>query len=66
VKPPIADKQAMEDVIKKIRDDQKANPSLVGMQMNGTAGLISVVNAMGGLPTRHFQTGNVEAAEVIS
>ncbi|MCK5255312.1 MAG: aldehyde ferredoxin oxidoreductase C-terminal domain-containing protein, partial [Deltaproteobacteria bacterium] len=62
----IADKQDMEDVIKKIRDDQKANPSLVGMQMNGTAGLISVVNAMGGLPTRNFQTGIFEAAEEIS
>ena len=66
IKTPIADKQAMEDVIKKIRDDQKENPSLVGMQMNGTAGLISVVNAMGGLPTRNFQTGIFEAAEEIS
>ena len=66
IKTPIADKQAMEDVIKKIRDDQKENPSLVGMQMNGTAGLISVVNAMGGLPTRNFQTGTFEAAEEIS
>jgi len=66
IKTPVADKQAMEDVIKKIRDDQKENPSLVGMQMNGTAGLISVVNAMGGLPTRNFQTGTFEAAEEIS
>lgn len=66
IKTPIADKQAMKDVIKKIRDDQNENPSLVGMQMNGTAGLISVVNAMGGLPTRNFQTGIFEAAEEIS
>ena len=66
IKTPIADKQAMEDVIKKIRDDQKENPSLVGMQMNGTAGLISVVNAMGGLPTKNYQTGTFEAAEEIS
>ena len=66
IKPPIADKQAMKDVIKKIRDDQNENPSLVGMQMNGTAGLISVVNAMGGLPTRNFQTGTFEEAEEIA
>jgi len=66
VKPPIANKQAFDEVIKKIRDDQKENPSVVGMQMNGTAGLISVVNAMGALPTRNFQTGTFEGAEDIA
>jgi aldehyde:ferredoxin oxidoreductase len=66
VKPPIANKQAFDEVIKKIRADQKENPSVVGMQMNGTAGLISVVNAMGALPTRNFQTGTFEGAEEIA
>jgi aldehyde:ferredoxin oxidoreductase len=66
VKPPIANKQAFDEVIKKIREDQKENPSVVGMQMNGTAGLISVVNAMGALPTRNFQTGTFEGAEDIA
>ena len=66
VKPPIADKAAFDEVIKKIRDDQKENPSVVGMQMNGTAGLISVVNAMGALPTRNFQTGTFDGAEDIA
>lgn len=66
VKPPIADKQAMEAAIKKIREEQDENPSVVGMQANGTAGLISVVNAMGALPTKNFQTGTFEAAEEIS
>ena len=66
IKAPIVDKQAMEEAIKKIRDDQNENPSVVGMQMNGTAGLISVVNAMGGLPTKNYQTGTFEAAEEIS
>jgi aldehyde:ferredoxin oxidoreductase len=66
VKAPIADKEAFDEVIKKIRDDQKENPSVVGMQMNGTAGLISVVNAMGALPTRNFQTGTFDGAEDIS
>ena len=66
IRAPIADKQAMEEAVKKIRDNQNENPSVVGMQMNGTAGLISVVNAMGGLPTRNFQTGTFEAAEEIS
>ena len=34
--------------------------------MNGTAGLISVIDAMGGLPTKNYQTGTFEAAEAIS
>ena len=66
VKPPIAKKEAFDDVIKKIREDQKENPSVAGMQMNGTAGLISVVNAMGALPTRNFQSGTFEGAEDIA
>ena len=66
IKTSIADKQAMDESVKKIRDNQNENPSVVSMQMNGTAGLISVVNAMGGLPTRNFQTGTFEAAEEIS
>ncbi len=66
VKPPIADKQAMEEAVKKIREDQKENPSVVGMQMNGTAGLISVIDAMGCLPTKNYQTGTFEAAEEIA
>jgi aldehyde:ferredoxin oxidoreductase len=66
IKPPIADKEAFDEAIKKIRDDQKENPGVVSMQMNGTAGLISVVNAMGGLPTRNFQTGTFEGAEEIA
>ena len=66
IKTPIADKQAMEEAVKKIRDNQNENPSVVGMQMNGTASMISIVNAMGGLPTRNFQTGTFEAAEEIT
>jgi len=65
-RPQIADKQAFDEAVKKVRADQEENPSLVGMQMNGTAGLISVVNAMGGLPTRNFQTGTFEAADEIA
>jgi len=66
VKTLIADKQAMEEAVKKIRDSQNENPSVAGMQMNGTAGMVSVVNAMGALPTRNFQTGTFEAAEEIA
>lgn len=63
---PIVDREAFKEAVKKIRDDQSENPSLVGMQMNGTAGLISVVNAMGGLPTKNFQTGTFEHADEIA
>jgi len=66
VKTPIADKQAFDDAVKKIREDQGENPSVMGMQMNGTAGLISVVNVMGALPTKNFQTGTFEAADDIA
>jgi aldehyde:ferredoxin oxidoreductase len=66
VKTPIADKQAMEEAVRKIRDNQNENPSIPGIQMNGTAGMVSVVNAMGGLPTKNFQTGTFEAAEEIA
>jgi len=66
IRPRIADKQAFDETVKKVRADQDENPSLVGMQMNGTAGLISVVNAMGGLPTRNFQRGTFELADEIA
>lgn len=66
VKTPIADRAAFDATIKQIRDDQNENPSIVGMQMNGTAGLVSVVNAMGALPTRNFQTGTFEGADDIA
>ncbi len=63
---PLVDKELFKEVIKKIRENQEENPSLIGMQMNGTAGLIGVVNAMGALPTRNFQSGTFEAADDIS
>lgn len=66
IKPSIADKQSLKEIIKQIRERQSENPGVVSMQINGTAGLISVVNAMGGLPTKNFQTGTFEAAEEIS
>jgi aldehyde:ferredoxin oxidoreductase len=63
---PIADKEAFAAVVKKFRENQNENPSVGGMQINGTAGMVSVVNAMGGLPTRNFQNGMFERAEEIS
>ena len=66
VEVPLADKEAFQAAVKKVREQQEENPSLVGMQMNGTAGLISVVNAMGALPTRNYQSGTFEFADDIS
>ncbi len=65
-KVPIADKEAFDATVEKIRADQDENPSVMGMQMNGTAGLVSVVNVMGGLPTKNFQSGTWEEAEEVS
>jgi len=66
IKTPVADKTALKEAILKVRDDQNNNPSLMGMQTSGTAGMVSIVNAMGGLPTKNFQQGTFEAAEDIS
>ncbi len=66
IKTPVADKTALKAAVQKVRDDQNNNPSLLGMQTNGTAGMVSIVNAMGGLPTKNFQQGTFEAAEEIS
>jgi aldehyde:ferredoxin oxidoreductase len=62
----IYDKQALEEAIKEVRARQSEDPGLMSIQMNGTAGLISVVNAMGGLPTKNYQAGTFEFAEDIS
>jgi aldehyde:ferredoxin oxidoreductase len=37
-----------------------------GLNTNGTAGLINVINAAGALPTNNFRTGTFEGAEKIS
>jgi aldehyde:ferredoxin oxidoreductase len=63
---PLVDKDVFKEVVKKVRQDQDENPSLIGMQMNGSAGLIGVVNSMGALPTRNFQAGTFEHADDIS
>lgn len=65
-KVPVADKKALDEAVRKIRENQDENPSVAGMQINGTAGLISVVNAMGGLPTRNFQSGTFDGADDIA
>ena len=66
IKSPIYDKQALKEIIKQIRESQSEDPGIISMQTNGTAGLVSVVNAMGGLPTKNFQAGTFESAEDIS
>ena len=63
VKVPVADKDAMDKISKKIREEQAENPSALGMNMNGSAGLVSPVNAMGALPTKNFQQGTFEGAD---
>jgi len=63
---PIADKKLFDEVVQQIREKQNEDMGVVGLQMNGTAGLVNVTNAMGILPTKNFQTGTWEAAEGIS
>ena len=65
-KPAVADKDAFKAIVKKIRESQEENPGIASMRMNGTAGLVSIVNAMGGLPTKNFQTGSFDDAEEIA
>ncbi|MCX5887303.1 MAG: aldehyde ferredoxin oxidoreductase family protein [Proteobacteria bacterium] len=62
----IADKQSFKEIVQKIRESQNENMGVASLQMNGTAGVVSVSNAMGILPTKNFQTGTWEAAEETS
>ena len=52
--------------IKKFQDEQAQSPGVYSVQTNGTAGMITVVNAMGGLPTKNFQMGTFVAADEIA
>ncbi len=61
-KTPIVDKDTVKKEIKLTRDHQKENPALIGMQMSGTAGMVAIIDGMGGLPTKNFQTGTFEGA----
>jgi len=62
----IADKQSFKEIVQKIRESQNENMGVASLQMNGTAGVVSISNAMGILPTKNFQTGTWEAAEETS
>jgi len=42
------------------------NPGMMAMRINGTAGMVNSLNALGALPTRNFQTAVFEKANAIS
>jgi aldehyde:ferredoxin oxidoreductase len=66
VKTPIVEEAALRETIKLVREDQEENPAIIGIKMSGTAGMITVTDAMGNLPTRNFQTGTFENAEAVA
>jgi len=60
----IADPQGFKEVSKawsKVLFDAKA-----GLRQFGTAALVGPINAVGGLPTRNYSTGNFEGADKIN
>jgi aldehyde:ferredoxin oxidoreductase len=61
---PVADPQAL----KALSGEMVAASQEVidGFRAEGTAGTVSFLNAVGGLPTRNFQLGHLENAEAIS
>ena len=65
-KPSYADKEKFTGAMRAYTDGIRANPlSGQALPALGTAVLINIVNSMGALPTRNFQSGTFAAAEQI-
>lgn len=67
VVPDAADKEIFKEKVKLFHKGILENP-LTGeaYPKYGTAGMVEITNALGGLPTRNFQTGRFEQADKIS
>lgn len=63
-RPDVADKDAIKNVAKWLRDNYEA--PLGTMQEMGTARAVAIVNSAGGLPTRNFLEGSFEGYETLT
>ncbi len=64
--PPLADPQAFKAARKAYIRALLAHPQTKTYETFGTAAMVNMCNAFGGLPTRNFSQGQFEAAERIS
>ncbi|NPA30996.1 MAG: aldehyde ferredoxin oxidoreductase, partial [Chloroflexi bacterium] len=64
--PPIADPAAFKEARKAYIRALLAHPQTKTYETFGTAAMVNMCNAFGGLPTRNFSQGQFEAAERIS
>ena len=65
-KPPIADREAFKRAQKLFTRNTLDHPQTKTYQEYGTPAMVRMCNAMGGLPTRNFSSGQFEGAETIS
>ncbi len=63
---PIADPRAFMEAVWALRKKLAAAPGRQGMTEYGTAQTIDLTNALGGCPTRNFESGQFEDAENIN
>jgi len=65
-RPPLADPDLYSAAQKQFVRELMAHPQTAIYRDYGTAGLVSLVDGFGGLPTRNFASGRFEGAEKIS
>ncbi len=57
---------SFKEAVKEYAQIMKESPVVESFRVYGTAGMVNVTNAQGGLPTRNFSTGRYAQAEKIS
>jgi aldehyde:ferredoxin oxidoreductase len=65
-KPPIANREAFKQAQKLFTKNTLDHPQTKTYQEYGTPAMVRTCNALGGLPTRNFTSGQFEGAETIS
>ncbi|HDQ73666.1 MAG TPA: aldehyde:ferredoxin oxidoreductase [Chloroflexi bacterium] len=63
---PVADMARFREIIEQLDEVIYAHPEYEIRCRLGTTKLIKALNSIGGLPTRHFQRGQFEAADAVS
>lgn len=58
----LKDRKAFLDLVKELHRAMTENPVIQSYAAYGTAGILSLVNELGGLPTRNFSLGTFEKA----
>ena len=65
-KPKFHDEEVIKELARYGANQMKENPAMIGLRDCGTAGVVSVNQSLGGLPTRNWLSGSFSGAEKIS